>query len=188
MGCASEPGGNVGTRPATVDLIPIYLADYRGMIDALVEAVGEMLELRVRVRKPWFDPEAAYDLSRGQYNSRVLLKLLLEDRAPEPLKTVGVTTVDLFTPVLTYVFGEAQLDGRAAVVSLHRLRPEAYGLPRNEALVRSRLVTETVHELGHTLGLLHCHEPVCVMHPSTYVEEIDLKTHRFCAGCSRQLS
>jgi hypothetical protein len=34
-------------------------------------------------------------------------------------------------PVLTFVFGHAQLGGRVAVVSLARLRQEFYGLPPN---------------------------------------------------------
>jgi archaemetzincin len=91
--------------------------------------------------------------------------------------------VDLFNPVLTYVFGEAQLSARGAVVSSRRLRPEMYGLPENVPLLQARLETEAVHELGHTFGLLHCLEPTCVMHASSYVEEIDLKESRFCPGC-----
>ena len=81
-----------------------------------------------------------------------------------------------------------RLDGRVAVVSSHRLRPEAYGLPENEDLVFKRLEIETVHELGHTFGLLHCFEPTCVMHASTYVEEIDLKSPEFCTDCLRALA
>jgi archaemetzincin len=81
------------------------------------------------------------------------------------------------------VFGEAQLSARGAVVSSRRLRPELYGLPEDEPLLRARLETEAVHELGHTWGLLHCPEPTCVMHASSYVEEIDLKASRFCADC-----
>ena len=58
-----------------------------------------------------------------------------------------------------------------------------YGLPENEPLLRARLDTEAVHELGHTFGLLHCPEPTCVMHASTYVEGIDQKESRFCTAC-----
>jgi archaemetzincin len=173
--------------PVTVSLIPIYLAETRDMVQPLAATLRDALGVRVKIRKPWFDPEAAYDLSRGQYNSRVLLSLLLEDPTHDGDKIVGVTGVDLFAPVLTYVFGEAQLDGRAAVVSLHRLRPEAYGLPEDGNRVRTRLVTETVHELGHTFGLMHCRDPECVMYPSTYVEEIDFKTDRYCPVCAERV-
>jgi archaemetzincin len=96
---------------------------------------------------------------------------------------VGVTAVDLFVPVLTYVFGEAQLGGRAVVVSTHRLRPEAYGLPADDELVAARTEKEALHELGHTWGLRHCHAPDCVMRASTYAEEIDLKPAALCDRC-----
>jgi archaemetzincin len=65
---------------------------------------------------------------------------------------LGVTACDLYVPVLTFVFGEAQLDGNCAVVSVARLKEEAYGMPRREDLLRERLVKEAVHELGHTSG------------------------------------
>ena len=171
-----------------LDLIPIYLAQERELIDRLAERVEHKFHMPVRVRRRWFDPETAYDLSRGQYNSRVMLKLLLADPSDDAVKVIGVASVDLFTPVLTHVFGEGQLDGRVAVVSSHRLRPEAYGLPVDVALVFTRLETETVHELGHTFGLLHCLEPTCVMHASTYAEEIDLKSSEFCTECLRTLA
>jgi archaemetzincin len=171
-----------------LDLIPIYLAQERDLIGRLAERIEHKFHMPVRVRRRWFDPETAYDGSRGQYNSRIMLKMLLADPEGNALKVIGVTSVDLFTPVLTYVFGEGQLDGRVAVVSSHRLRPEAYGLPESEALVFARLEIETVHELGHTFGLLHCFDPSCVMHASTYVEEIDLKSPEFCTECLRAMA
>ena len=166
-----------------IEVVPIYLAYRHELIGQLTQRLSASFGAEVRRRNPWFDPERAFDLSRGQYNSRVLLKLLLDDPAAAAGKVIGVTGVDLFTPVLTYVFGEAQLDGRAAVVSYHRLRPEAYGLPEDPAVVSSRLEIEAVHELGHTYGLLHCRETSCVMHASTYAEEIDFKTAAFCGDC-----
>jgi len=170
-----------------IEVVPIYVGYRHELIGQLTRRLTESFEAEVRARNPWFDPERAFDLSRGQYNSRVLLKLLLDDPAAAAGKVIGVTGVDLFTPVLTYVFGEAQLEGRAAVVSYHRLRPEAYGLPEDPRLVASRLAIEAVHELGHTFGLLHCRESSCVMHASTYAEEIDLKTAAFCDDCRRRV-
>jgi archaemetzincin len=103
------------------------------------------------------------------------------------MRILAVTSVDLFIPVLTYVFGEAQLGGPAAVVSTNRLRSEKYGLPPDPETLISRLEKEAVHELGHTFGLFHCSEPACVMHASTYVEEIDPKEASFCATCLQAL-
>jgi archaemetzincin len=167
-----------------LDLVPIYLGHQRELAESLADRLGRVLALPVRIHHPWFDPEACFDPSRSQYNSTCLLAHLLSRPSPgNATKTLGVAGVDLFVPVLTYVFGEAELGGRAAVVSVHRLRPEAYGLPPEPDLLGERLLKEAVHELGHTLGLMHCQEPSCVMHPATYAEEIDLKSAEFCAEC-----
>ena len=167
-----------------IDVVPIYFTER----DETLQRLGAALELdfrtTVRYRNPWFDPEAAFDAGRGQYRAALFLKALLLDSQGDPAeRVIGVTSVDLFTPVLTYVFGEAQLGGRAAVVSCHRLRQEAYGLPPDPRLFYDRLHKEAVHELGHTFGLMHCRSIGCVMGASTYAEEIELKAASFCERC-----
>ena len=150
-------------------------------------------ELELVMRRPvWLaavqhNTEAAYDPSRDQYNSRRLLEILDRLRPASAERVVGVVSFDLFIPVLTFVFGEAQLEGRAAVVSSLRLDNGFYGLPSNRALHHARLITEVVHELGHTYGLRHCATPRCVMNRSTYVEEIDLKDDSYCNRCARRV-
>ena len=121
---------------------------------------------------------------RNQFNSTWILSRILEEVPEEDCKTLGVTTVDLYVPVLTFVFGEAQLEGKAAVVSSFRLRDELYGLSKNPERLKERLEKEAIHELGHTFGLIHCREPNCVMFTSTYAEEIDFKSKDFCHACS----
>jgi archaemetzincin len=100
---------------------------------------------------------------------------------------LGVTAVDLYIPILTFVFGEAQMAGPCAVVSAHRLRQEFYGLPPDPDLLRHRLLKESVHEIGHTLNLTHCEDYTCVMAPSHAVEWIDLKESSLCAACHSQI-
>ncbi|MCP4662922.1 MAG: archaemetzincin family Zn-dependent metalloprotease [bacterium] len=164
-------------------LVPIFFSARQDLLKELIRHLERILHMEVSLRRPWFDPEASFDSSRGQYNSTQFLAQLLSDRSDPTTKILGITSVDLFIPVLTYVFGEAQVDGPAAVVSIHRLRNEAYGLPADDDLLAERLEKEAVHELGHTFGLVHCFDPQCVMHSSTYVEEIDLKSTMFCASC-----
>jgi archaemetzincin len=168
-----------------VTLVPLDPAT-RGSFDHLADALRSAFRTEVRVRAPWFEVDDVFEPSRGQYSSTEILAHLLDapsEIAADNGKLLGVTGVDLFIPVLTFVFGEAQLDGRAAVVSTHRLRAELYGLLPNPATLRDRLAKEAIHELGHTYGLVHCHVPECVMNSSTYVEEIDLKSSEFCNGC-----
>ena len=77
-----------------------------------------------------------------------------------------MTEIDLYIPVLTFVFGEAQLADGGAVVSAHRLHQEFYGMPTDPELLHERLLKESLHELGHTYGLRHCPDYTCVMSSS----------------------
>lgn len=129
------------------------------------------------------DPAFAFDSSRNQYYSTLLLSSLVRTFSSHQGKVLAVTEGDLYIPVLTYVFGEAQLDGMAAIISTHRLDDTLYGLPPNRALFEERMIKEAVHELGHTFGLLHCREYDCVMHSSQGVEEVDVKSVNFCSQC-----
>ena len=164
-------------------LVPIYPPNEPPLVAQLAMRLGHIFASEVVVRPPHFDPERAFDTSRGQYNSTELLGHLLAEAAGEQTRILGLAGVDLFIPILTYVFGEAQLGGRAAVVSIYRLDNTHYGLPRNDRLLLDRLVKEAAHELGHTYGLVHRNDTVCVMRSSTYVEDIDLKSERFCSAC-----
>ena len=100
-------------------------------------------------------------------------------------RVLGVTSCDLLVPVLTFVFGEAQLDGNCAVVSTARLEEKFYGMPPRNDLLRERLVKEAAHELGHTFELRHCADWRCVMASSHAVERLDVKGADFCDACRR---
>lgn len=128
----------------------------------------------------------ARDRVRGQYDSSNLLRQLIAVAPGDAIKVLGVVDVDLFVPVLTFVFGEAQLGGIAAVVSMHRLHKSCTGLP-GAATMCERLVKEAIHEIGHTFGLLHCDTPGCVMNTSTRVAGIDRKSRDLCARCRHRM-
>lgn len=171
----------------SLHLVPIYCGPVADMLPRLAQRLEQAFGVTVEQHAPAFDPESGYDRQRGQYNSRVVLTHLRERAPAEASRVLGVAGVDLFIPVLTYVFGEAELEGRAAVVSSFRLDNELYGLPADPVLLFDRLVKEAVHEVGHTYGLVHCHRTRCVMTSSTYVEGIDLKDASFCDPCQRLL-
>jgi len=168
-------------------LVPIYCSGLNDLLEPLAAKLSEVFGLRVDRHAPAFDPETAFDAARGQYNSRVLLAQLLDHHAAGATRVLGVTGMDLFIPVLTYVFGEAQLDGPAAMVSAFRLDNRIYGLPADRKRLADRLRKEAIHEVGHTYNLLHCQRHPCVMMSSTYVENIDLKSDRFCDRCLQQV-
>lgn len=176
-----------------IHLLALGSADNR-LVQELISPLQETFSVPVDTAHHDVNVEQFYDLSRCQYNSTDIL-LHLRDNSPgspnalpagtaADAKYLAVLSHDLFIPILTYVFGEAELGGDVAVVSYHRLQNEVYGLAPNPHLLFERLRKEAVHEVGHTFGLVHCSLQECVMHTSTYVEDIDLKGSSFCPACS----
>lgn len=154
-------------------------------LDALAASLARLLHVSCRVSTELLDATFALDPDRGQYHSTAILRTMAQ-AVPDPeIRLLGVTELDLFVPVLTFVFGEAQLGGTCGVVSVHRLHEEFYGLPPNPALLAERLLKEALHELGHTFGLRHCSNRQCAMASTHAVERLDLKEARYCAECRR---
>lgn len=153
-------------------------------LNAIAVRLQETFMVPVSLARAALNLRAAYDSSRRQTNSTQLLAQILNETLDPNGKRIGIVDVDLFIPILTFVFGEAQLGGPAAIVSTHRLSNQFYGLARDDALMMERLEKEVIHELGHTFGLFHCRQFECVMRASTYVEEIDLKRAVPCEACA----
>ncbi len=169
-----------------IDIVPIGDIE-EPLLAFLKKNLFQAFNIETRIRHQRFDLSSVYDPSRNQYHSSGLLLQLIQAPSPETLKILGVTELDLFIPIFTFLFGEAQLSGIGAIVSAHRLHNPFYGLPENEDLFKKRLSKESVHELGHTFGLIHCFNLKCVMNTSTYVEDIDQKSAQFCRACERKI-
>lgn len=164
----------VGTLPA-------------GAAAELARFLSHSLGIVCNVSTKILDPTPAYDARRNQFDARALLERLAETDRPPGHAVLGVADVDLCSPVFTFVFGEAKHGGHTAVVSLHRLRPEGYGLPADPDLLSARARRVTLHEAGHLSGLLHCREPDCVMRFSGVAEELDLLRDELCLPCREVL-
>lgn len=106
---------------------------------------------------------------------------------PLALKTMGLLRVDLYIPILTYIFGQSVLNGKTSIASIYRLRNELYGLNPDNRLLEERFRKVIAHEMGHAFGLIHCLNPACIMRSSTYVEDLDQKELRFCSKCRDEL-
>ena len=165
-----------------IQLLPIGEAG-DGVLEYLSDALPAELGAACELLRVPFDPQPAFHAERRQYHSTQILAGMRQRLPSHSWRLLGITPFDLYIPILTFVFGEAQLDGACAVVSTHRLRQEFYGLPPDPELMRQRLLKEAVHELGHTLSLTHCEDYRCAMAPSHSVEWIDLKGSSLCAGC-----
>jgi len=162
----------------------IYFGQFGiGFIENVAEAVKHEFGFPVLLQNARADLGEFYDPGRRQYNGDKLLKEVHSMNFSGSLKMVGLFHVDLFIPILTYIFGQAQLGGKTAIASIYRLRNERYGMPVDEKLLLDRFTKEVIHELGHTFHLIHCQNPVCVMRSSTYVEDIDQKERHLCPNC-----
>ena len=187
----------------------------RHLLDAVRSGLARELRMPCSIDAAPLDPSFAHHPERNQFHSTRLIEQLDMPSVEGPMSRwasglrraasgksceraespppprdeilVGVTDVDLYIPILSFVFGEAQLGGHIAVVSYHRLQQQFYGLPRDDSLLRERLVKEAIHEAGHTRGLTHCDDYDCVMASSHAVEWLDLKGAGFCSDCRRVL-
>ncbi|HTY84270.1 MAG TPA: archaemetzincin [Silvibacterium sp.] len=158
-----------------------------GALHWIENTAAEWYPLPVRRMAEMPIPAAAFDEKRKQYQSVEIMKMLAQSKPSDAVRILGVTDVDLAIPMLSFLFGQAQLDGQVAVVSLCRLRQEFYGLPANADLLRERTVKEVLHELGHTFGLVHCPDARCPMSLATHIELVDGKSEEYCARCGTEL-
>ena len=156
-------------------------------LEKITEDIESEFYHPVKMKESHVDLSDFYDPTRRQYDGNRLIKYL--DLASEPgsLKTIGLFNVDLFIPILTYIFGQAIYNGKTGIISLYRLRNEQYGMPGDDKLLLDRIRKVVIHELGHTFGLVHCHIPNCVMRSSTYVEDIDQKNQNLCNKCKAEI-
>lgn len=154
----------------------------RALLGEVRSALARELATTCALAPVPLDPSVAWHPERSQYHSTMLLEQLVRQPSNGEI-SLAVTDLDLFIPILTFVFGEAQLGGSVAIVSYHRLQQEFYGLPRDYALLGQRLVKEAIHETGHVLGLTHCDDYDCVMAASHSVEWLDVKGQALCRVC-----
>ena len=153
---------------------------------SIAEAVTKEFLLKVSVKEGHLDMSEYYDPTRRQYNGVKLVHEVESAFSSDSSKTIGLFSVDLFIPILTYIFGQAFLNGKTGIASNYRLSNERYGIKTDEKLILERFIKEVIHELGHTFGLIHCHIPMCVMRSSTYVEDIDQKSTHLCINCRKE--
>ena len=158
------------------------------VINWIADDITNAFHYPVQVKETNPNLSEFYSPGRRQYDANGILRVVSDISLPEDLKTIGLLKVDLFIPILTYIFGQAILEGKTAIASNYRLRNELYGLKQNYFLQIERLRKVVIHELGHTFGLIHCLHSNCVMRSSTYVEDIDQKGINFCYSCQPKLT
>ena len=153
------------------------------------------LALSAEILQPGELPEGCLDTRRMQYDAGKLIAHMAESLqstdnpsgrgSTRCAKIIGLLSEDLFLPIFTHVFGEAEQDGRHAVVSLYRLSYRSDGRPAPESRVYERAAKVALHETGHLFNLFHCTDARCLMHFADDLDTLDAIPIHFCPYCTR---
>ena len=166
----------------TLVISPIGELDPAGrLLEHLGGEIREFFGYDTKVLPLLEEKDLTPDPLRNQVHSTAVLERLATLCPPEALKIMAITRVDLFIPILTHVYGEAQLGGKACILSTYRLTD---GLSLDPEAFHCRIVKEAVHELGHTFNLRHCRDTTCVMHYCRSMKEVDRKSRALCRYCA----
>lgn len=188
-GCASgmekEPTTSrtqeAGTK-GVISVLPLGRVD-TDVLHVVADGLQAILRVPVDLRAAIPIPQETFMEARQQYNAMAIIKRLDTKLVGNSLKVLGITSKDICNPILTYVFGEAYMDGRAAVMSCFRLFMSTIGKPIPRELFLDRVVKVALHEIGHTFNLPHCHTDRCVMRASNNLAELDEKLNYLCSYC-----
>jgi archaemetzincin len=157
------------------------------LLERIIGTLQHTFKTRVNKISLSIDADSLYSYERRQYYSTGFIEQSTAQTAHISGKIILITELDIYVPVLTFLFGEAQLKGKHSIVSVFRLHEEFYSGITNNELLFQRAIKEVYHELGHNFGLIHCHDWDCVMHSSNSIEEVDLKGNSYCKNCNNLL-
>ena len=149
--------------------------------------ISGYLNLTADYLPPLALPADCLDKKRLQYDAAKLIQYLEGQMFTDYLKIIGLVEGDLFLPIFTHVFGEAQQGGAHAVISMARLQCRENGLRLPDAEFYERIAKIALHELGHLFNLFHCQDRLCLMHFSGSLETLDAIDLNFCPYCQRFL-
>jgi archaemetzincin len=169
-----------------INLAPLKFSN-KAYLEKLKEELRRIFPVNIDTIDLDIDLSESYSPERKQYYSTKIIESAIRKTEFADGKILIVTEMDLYVPVLTFVFGEAQLNGKHSILSACRLHEEFYTGITNINLFYERLVKEALHELGHNFGLLHCLDWDCVMHSSNSIEEVDIKGNFYCHHCHSEM-
>jgi archaemetzincin len=169
-----------------INIAPVKFSN-TALLSSIVEELERTIKNSVTIINIDLSIEEAFSKEREQYFSTQIIAEAIKKTSEITGKVLILTDVDLYIPVLTFVFGEAQLNGKHSVISVCRLHEEFYSEKTDEVLLKERSIKEILHELGHNFGLKHCLNWDCVMHSSTSIEEVDIKGKYYCNNCAARI-
>ncbi|MGB9630543.1 MAG: archaemetzincin family Zn-dependent metalloprotease [Candidatus Methanodesulfokora sp.] len=160
------------------------------LLSAISSEVRRIFGWNVIVESYMDAPLKYFNRSRRQYISEGILGIASRISSERRDVVLIVADLDAYADDLNFVFGQAELNGSAAVVYLERLKPEFYGKRSDYSLFTRRVLKEVMHELGHVMGLAHCGDWRCVMYFSNTIADTDRKGEYdsyYCSKCMGML-
>lgn len=167
-------------------LVPLKFSNQQ-LLKKIVEELSKRFTNKIKVIKLEANIDDFFSIERQQFYSTQIIAEIMKQTEQIHGKVIILTEVDIFVPALTFIFGEAQLNGKHSIVSVCRLHEEFYSGLSNFKLLIERSIKEILHELGHNYGLRHCLDWNCVMHASHGIEEVDIKGNSYCAKCAKMI-
>ncbi len=183
----------------------------RSILRYLQKNLASIFNNNIPISKHVIVPNSFYKIEKNQYDGRKLLGFLAENLTLKEAKDINLAIFDrdLFTGNLDHVFGLATPFPRICVISIIRLHPHfekdyfQEGLEKRKmgkfplsvrrltgkerTLYYARILKESLHGIGHTLGLVHCSNVLCIMSPSNLLDDIDNKGTGFCGSCMQSI-
>lgn len=166
----------------SIYVVPLEVSDTE-LIQKIVLELKKLFYVEVQTANINLELKESFSRDRNQYYSTKIISNAIPLTQHLDGNIILIVESDLFVPIFTYVFGEAQLNGKHSIISLCRLHEEFYTGRTDDKLLFDRAMKEVLHELGHNFGLHHCKNWDCVMHSSTSIEEVDIKGSFYCKEC-----
>jgi archaemetzincin len=154
--------GAYSRPPTTIGLLQMSRKNIKEL-DSLCDWFNESWDIQTRMLPSIPIPGNIPANAQMQLDATAILRFLGRVKPKGLTYLLAFTTEDLFVPDSVKpisVLGLAPVGGRAAIISTHRMPFEGMG----QKSIMERLIKVTLHELGHVLGLNHCHfSSICIM-------------------------
>jgi archaemetzincin len=169
-----------------IGIVP--LGELPALIPKIVAAhIESYLHLEADILPAQNLPEVAYSHQRLQYDAGKMIAFLESLPPTGHEKKIALLSADLFVPIFSHVFGESRQGGVWALTSVFRLEKQKNGsIPAPETLYE-RTAKVALHEIGHLFCLVHCDDPLCLMHFSGGLSDLDRTPLQLCRYCTQYL-
>ncbi|MEJ7624193.1 MAG: archaemetzincin [Pyrinomonadaceae bacterium] len=138
----------------------------------------------IEMKSPWPHFRQNKITKTRQIKSGYILDEILKPRLPlDAAALIAFTADDLYpNESMNYVFGQASLENRVGVWSLHRLDDNA-----KQQVFLNRTLKVAAHETGHMFSMRHCTKYECVMSGTNHLGETDRRPLDACPECTAKI-